>query len=241
MSKSNGTLFGDKHTYTDWGLIASSRAYISPAIPKYNFKEVPGSDEIIDDTESLDGLIRFYTRKYSQDFLILSKRANWFDIYSKIQNYLNGKKMKMVLDEDPLYYYEGRFHVNEWKSDKSFSIISIEGTIYPYKLKISNDQSTQEDWLWDPFDFENGIIVDRNDAYDIEVDGYMEITIHGSRMQDCPVIWSSADMTVTFEGETYNLVYGENIIPEIQITEGDHVLAFTGTGTVNVNYKIGSL
>ena len=57
----------------------------------------------------------------------------------------------------------------------------------------------------------------------------------------CPMITVSKDMTVTFEGNTYNLKTGTNKIYEILISEGENTLTFTGTGTVSIDYTGGSL
>ena len=44
--------------------------------------------------------------------------------------------MRAVLEDDPEYYYEGRFSVNSWKSDKTHSSITINYSVAPYKKKL---------------------------------------------------------------------------------------------------------
>ena len=40
----------------------------------------------------------------------------WHMAYSDIMDYLHGQKLRAVLEDDPEYFYEGRFTVNVWKS-----------------------------------------------------------------------------------------------------------------------------
>ena len=241
MSSSNGAWFEKKHSYQDWKLIPKERAVISPAEPKYQIQEIPGSDEVIDDTEALDGRVHYSQRTYTHEFLVLDARKRWFSIYSEIQNYLQGKRLQLILDEDPLYYYEGRFKVNEWKSDKGYATIVIEGTLNPYKKERFN---SLEDWEWDSFNFENGVI---REYGNLIVEGTLELIIPGTRLSVVPVITvsdlaeGSKEMEVTFEGNTYTLAEGENEIADIEIVEGENVLIFSGTGTISIDYRGGSL
>lgn len=232
---SYGVTFGEKHTFRDWGLLPAERARVSPAKPKYNIAEIPGSDEVIDYTDALDGHVHYEQREYSQKFNIIKPRSSWFSLYSEIMDYLQGKKLKMILDEDPAYYYEGRFQVDEWNSEKKYSTITIIGSVYPYKMETT---SSEEDWLWDTFDFENGII---REYGNLTVDGNLEVTVIGSRRVSVPIITVSSDMEVDFQGKTYKLTTGENEIPDIEIGEGEYMLTFRGNGTVSIDYRGGRL
>ena len=230
-----GVTFGEKHTFRDWGLLPAERAKVSPAEPKYNISEIPGSDEVIDYTDTLDGHVHYKQREYSQKFNIIKPRSSWFSIYSDIMDYLQGKKLKMILDEDPTYYYEGRFQVDEWNSEEKYSTITIIGSIYPYKMETS---SSTEDWIWDTLDFENGII---REYGNLTLDGSLEVTVIGSRRISVPIITVSSDMEVDFQGKTYQLTTGDNEIPDIEIGDGEYELTFRGNGTVTISYRGGRL
>jgi hypothetical protein len=143
--------------------------------------------------------------------------------------------MKIILDEDPSYYYIGRVTVNEWESDKRTSVITITADVDPYKYRM---QSTTEDWLWDPFNFETGVIrYYRN----LPVWGEMSITVIGDQMDVIPVITVSNDytvvpqpgMSVDFNGVRYWLQQGANYNDSIVITEGDNLFTFYGYGIVS--------
>lgn len=57
------------------------------------------------------------------------------------------------------YYYEGRLSVNSFQSDKLASKIVIDYDLDPFKKMIF---STTEDWLWNPFDFVDGVIPEKD-------------------------------------------------------------------------------
>lgn len=235
----NGVTFGDKHSYRDWGLILKSRPVISPPSPKTLYIDIPGSDGVLDLTESLTGEVKFENRTITCEFNVIDSRKRWSNIYSEILDYLHGQRIKIILDEDPTYYYVGRFQVNEWKSDKVTSLITIEGNVEPYKLEIC---SSLDDWEWDSFNFETGII---RQWKDLTVGDSLTITVVGTRKTVVPsfIVQSNdgSGMTVTFDGRTYNLSDGVNRVVNINIKQETQTLVFTGNGTVSIDYRGGRL
>ena len=104
----NGVTFGSKHSYRDWGLFLKSRPVISPPNPKTVYIDIPGSDGVIDLTESLTGDVKFENRTLTCEFIVLDARNRWSNIYSEIMDFLQGQQMKVIFDEDPTFYYIGR-------------------------------------------------------------------------------------------------------------------------------------
>ena len=129
----HGVIFGDKHTYRDWGLLTKSRPNISPPTPKLKLVQVPGSDNIIDLTESLTGQVHYEMRTISFEFVMMAERARWPSLYSEIMNYLHGKKIRIIMDDDPNFYYTGRVTVGNLDPDKKTAVISMEAQVEPYK------------------------------------------------------------------------------------------------------------
>ena len=235
----DGVTFGTKHSYRDWGLLLKSRPVISPPSPKTVYVDIPGSDGVIDLTESLTGDVKFDNRTIKCEFVVLDARNRWSDIYSEIMDYLHGQRMRVRLDEDPTYYYEGRLQVNEWKSDKVTSIITIEGDVEPYKMEMF---SSLEDWEWDSFNFETGII---RDYKEIRVEESLTFTIEGRRKSVVPSFTVVSDdgsgLQVRFNGTTYDLPDGTSRVLNIVIKNGTNTLYFTGNGTVSIDYRGGRL
>lgn len=125
--------FGEMNTWKDWHLVPSSRPVFNPPQPKYKTLDIPGGNGIIDLSESLTGYPVFQNREGSFEFIVMNGYEEWYRIYSRISNYLHGRKLKAILEDDKEYYYEGRFSVNNWKSDKNFSLITIDYSVVPYK------------------------------------------------------------------------------------------------------------
>lgn len=229
-----GVTIGEKHSYNDWGLILSSQT-ISPPTPQINMVSVPMRDGSIDITETLSGDVKYEDRTLTFTFTVIDARNTWSSKVSEIQNYIHGKRMRIVCDDDPGFYYVGRVSVNEWNSEKSVGKLVVECTVEPFKYDVA---SSSVDWEWDIFDFEEGII---NETGQLIVDGSITITLICRRKRMFPTFIASCAMTVTFDGETYNLKAGSQKVYDIFLCEGENQLTFSGSGTVSIDYIGGSL
>lgn len=239
-----GVTFGEKHSYRDFGLILKSRPVISPPSPKTIYIDIPAADGVIDLTESLAGEVKYENRTITCEFNVVDARKRWSNIYSNILDYLHGKRMKVVFDEDPTYYYIGRLKVNEWKSDKATSTIIIEGTVEPYKM---NKSSSVEDWEWDSFNFETGYITEFND---LTVEEKLVLNFPNSRKSVVPK-WtvSSSDgngLRVVIGGVasgrgSYDLPDGTTTNPAIIFKEGMNYVEVWGNGTISIDFRGGRL
>ena len=150
--------FNGRNTWKDWHLIPSSRPVINPPTIKSNYIDIPGGNGTIDASTILtdypvyndrEGSIEYYvTRNYDS-------YASWVKVYSDVMNYLGGKKFKVILEEDPGFFYRGRVDVNQWKSEKDWSKITLDYHLEPFKYETL---ASTDRWLWDPFSFVDGII-----------------------------------------------------------------------------------
>lgn len=232
--------FGDKHTYKDWGLVPTSRPVFDPPSPKTTYVDIPGGDGSLDLTEALTGDVKYEMRKGSFEFLVKGRR-DWTRVYSEISDYLHGQRMKIMLDDDPPYYYLGRPQVNTWKSEKKHSTITIDAVVDPYKYEIF---SSIEDWKWDSFNFETGVV---RDYRNIQVDGSLTYNIPGTRKAVVPTFTVVSDdgsgikvqnrSNVYGWSRTVTLADGTSRNPEIVIRKGNNGLFFQGTGTVTIDYR----
>ena len=53
--------------------------------------------------------------------------------YRQIANYLHGKRYKCLLEDEPDFYYEGRFQVGNLGSNKNYSTLTINYDLLPKK------------------------------------------------------------------------------------------------------------
>lgn len=229
---------GNKNTWDDWHLVPTSRPLVTPPPVKTHFVEIPGSDEIIDLTDVLAGRPVYGNRTGSWEFLVInsgqlepnSDYGEWHERYSTIMAYLQGREHEAILDDDPGYYYEGRFTVGSWSSQKGNSIITISYNVDPYKRDVYGANTR---WLWDPFNFETGVI--RSYKNMVVRNSLTVKYISTGVISSIPIITTSASgMTVQFDGTTYNLKKGANTMQFMHFEEGENRLVFTGNGRITI-------
>ena len=240
-------IIGDKNTWDDWHLIPSSRPLVNPPEIEENYIKIAGKDGFVDLSELFANRPIYGKRTGSWEFYADPNYAisePWDVKYSAIMAYLHGRTKYVILEDDPNYYYEGRLKVNQWKSDPNWSIVTIDYTLQPYKRSVTEFGS--DEWEWDPFDFENSII---EDYHEILVTGTKTVSVLGSMEPVVPTIvasglgQSSPDYVdeVVFEGETYSLSRGDNVIPQIVLKNGENTFEFSGLGKVSIKFRKGWL
>lgn len=229
-----GITFGDKHTFNDWNLYLASLTISVPKI-KENTIEVPGRDGVIDLSDILDNDIKYDNRTIEAEFITVKPISLFPSIYSEVMNYLHGKKMKIILDKDTGFYYIGRVKVDKTETDKRMGKIVIKAEVDPYKYEI---YSSTEDWIWDTFSFEDGII---REYKDLQVNGTMRLTIIGLRKVIHPIITTSKAIILTFNNKNYAIPKGKSELLDVNLVQGDNYLLFTGNATISIEYRGGSL
>ncbi len=238
--------FGNKNTWDDWHLIPTSRPYMELPEIKTNIIDIPGAYGSLDISESLVGHILYENRQGSLEFYIDHEYwKSWVDTFHTIASYLHGQRMKCILEDDPGYYYDGRFTVSKWSSEESYSKITIDYDVYPFKKELTE---RSEPWLWDPFDFEEGII---HEGYSKSFTGTYILTIDGTDEYIVPTFYCASSfvpaptVTVEYNGVTKTLELGKtNIFPEWSISNGSHKFKFVTDGghcDLTVHYQGGLL
>lgn len=154
------------NTWDDWSLMPTSRPIIAPPNVEFKFVPVPYSNEQIDLTNlrygSRQGSFEFaidmsshrirwkdlepyrwmdveqYTWGEISELTADFKENSWTNIFKDFMDFLNGARMKVVLEDDPTRYYEGRVWADKFTSGKDFSRISISYILEPFKRNSSN-------------------------------------------------------------------------------------------------------
>lgn len=129
----NTVRFDTYNSFEDFGLVLSGKSIGAPA-PKLLSVDIPCGDGALDYTDYF-GRTNYYNRELSFDFTVAESPREFLTVYSRLQNLLNGRKMKITLSEDPLFYYVGRVSVDDWKSEKNIGKVTIKVNAEPYKLK----------------------------------------------------------------------------------------------------------
>lgn len=204
------------HTFTDLNLKQLASIVKSPAIPKRHLiTEVMGIDGQLDATY-LFGPVRFENRTITARFEGQDQNYDeWCEACSRTENALHGRHAQIIFDIDPDWYWDGFVTVTPTKEAIVYSEMEICVEVYPYKLR-------RQEYLMKAA-VANSTLKLKND-----------------RMPVCPVIVTDADLQVTVDGKSYDLTEGRNE-PEFELYEGENVLEFTGSGTVEISWRGGSL
>ena len=208
--------FGTKWAHADYGLIVAPYAIPMPE-PQMNFVEIPGRDGALDLSEAF-GTVRYTDRIIP---LTLYARAPFDTSISAFAADVHGRRMNVIFDRDPTYYYDARMTIEDVERHAGYCELSLECRAKPYKLEH----------------FETAITVLPT--------GSATVTLTNTRMPVVPVITVSAGMTLTFtllgKDYTVNLSAGTHIIPSLVLMEGDTEIGITGTGRITFTYRKGTL
>ena len=208
--------FGTKWAHADYGLIVAPYAIPMPE-PQMNFVEIPGRDGALDLSEAF-GTVRYTDRIIP---LTLYARAPFDTSISAFAADVHGRRMNVIFDRDPTYYYDARMTIEDVERHAGYCELSLECRAKPYKLEH----------------FETAITVLPT--------GSATVTLTNTRMPVVPVITVSAGMTLTFtllgKDSTVNLSAGTHFIPSLVLMEGDTEIGITGTGRITFTYRKGAL
>lgn len=211
-----GVIFGSYHSFDEWGLLLKEKEIKAPE-PKVQQIEIEGGDGVLDLTEFF-GEVKYNNRSLSFTFCKMNiKPGDFLALFSTVQNAIHGKKMQVILDDDPAFFYSGRVTVNEWKSNKNLGEIVIEVDAEPYKMKLAETVVSKA------------------------VSGSASIILANSRKRVVPVITTTVEMTISFDGYSGTFSSGTFTIPELELHEGETTVAVTGTGNISFRYREGGL
>ena len=209
-------VINDKSTL-DYGLRCTKFSIEAPKL-KRHVVELKGANGQIDLSEVFSGRPMCSTRKLTAEFDVEDRHfSRWMQLSSELLNWIHGKRAEITASTDPDFYYEGRIAVTVAKKNKVYSTVKIDADCEPFKKQVNPDRE--------------------------------EFTVSGSRLKNyfadempaIPVITCSAAMTVTFCGETYSLMQGENRIYELVTSPGTNEYLFSGSGSVQFVCRGGRL
>ena len=143
-------------TLDDWGCAIGNNNYIKEPDVETYYIDIPGTDGFLDGSEAITGRTIYKSREI--DILLGGKkpREDWDSFISNIRGQLHGKNVRVTFSNDPAYFWTGRAYITDF--DRSREVGQFHLSIPkadPYKYSLAD---STEDWLWDPFDFETGVI-----------------------------------------------------------------------------------
>lgn len=221
-----GMKIGEFHSYKDFGLVPTSKPVVNLPSPKLEYLDIPGRQGEIDITESLTGEVIYEMRTGSFEFLV-SDMDKWQEVYRKLLSTVHGKKINLILDTEKDYVYKGRLWVSEFKSDKNYSLITLEYKLEPYKYRLEY--------------LKNGEFIHRIDKIAITSSKSITLTFD-SDMTIVPEFHNRTEnvLTLNFQGKKFTLPKGMSRFPEVRGRK-DLTLSFAGNSIIDILYKRGWL
>lgn len=211
----NTVYFDEYNSWEDFHLILSEKKIESPAY-KSETTDIPGGDGVLDHTEYF-GEVKFKNRKLTFTFTTFGSQYDLAEILSRVQNAIQGRKVKITLSNDSDFYYIGRVKIKTPTNDKNIMKIPMECDCEPYKYKV----------------FET--VIKKT------INGEVRISCPNLRKTVVPTIVTDGEIKITFDGATYSLSAGTYLLPEIYFTEGTNILTIEGTATIEIRYREGGL
>jgi len=208
--------FGTKWAHADYGLIVAPYAIPMPE-PQTNYVEIPGRDGALDLSEAF-GTVRYADRIIP---LTLYARAPFDALISAFTSDVHGRRMNVIFDRDPTYYYDARVALEDLERHAGYCELSLKCCTKPYKLEHFETSMT------------------------VLPAGSATVTLTNTRMPVVPTITVSAEMTLTFTISAINydvtLSAGAHVVPSLVLMEGETEIGITGTGSITFTYRKGAL
>ena len=114
-------------------LVLGQKEIAAPSV-KTSKIEIDGADGSIDYSDFF-GEVKYGEATHVFSFTALVPRSDFLSHYSIVKNALHGKKLKIIIDDDPSFYYVGRCYVSKFTNEKGIGTISVECECEPYKYK----------------------------------------------------------------------------------------------------------
>lgn len=257
--------FGDKNTWDDWHLIPETQPVVSMPTQKTNYIDIPGASGSLDLSESLTGYPLFNDREGSFTFILTNNvgvsqpyenRKKIHRVVEDIAEHLHGKVMRMRLEDDSNYYYEGRFSVSDPSPEEGFSKVTINYRVGPYKWSIFS--SVESNWMWDTFNFNTDTIYDGvYSNIQLNANVTKTITIPGSILGTAPiqplfylqknVSGSGWNINMSCNNKAYNsgdIGSSSNYVNDDFVSTGNDLIIYatsTSGGLLSINFRPGRL
>lgn len=244
-----------RHTNDDWHLVPEKLLVVDPPEFKSNEIKNPGGDGILDLSEAITGFPMYGQRTGSWEFSVLNDWTPYQLLYSDILNFVHGKNVKVILTDEPDWYYNGRIIIEGYSPDSYHSKIKMKYSFDPYKLYITD---TTGDWQWPSLNLVNGVIYQRmfkNIQYTIRKTLHFSGTDIGRRVVNPTFTLVSGTCTkLSVKNEELwgsnpviheNLSIGDNYFTNVVFSgynpNNNIIVDIYGTGTINIKFRPGKL
>lgn len=208
-----GTIY---NSLSDFNLAINNTDYIGDPVLDEHYSFVPGRSGPLDYTNVFGGPSYKY-REIKIQFGGIQESEDWDGWISNFRNLFHGKVIKLIFGNDPNWYYTGRCTVEEFSHNRALGTFYLcINYAYPYKLKDISETVTA-------------------------TGGGTTKQITVTEEPVIPEITCANNITIIENGVSYSFDAGTSKDPEFKLTAGTHTLVITGSGSVTIAYRDGSL
>lgn len=213
-----GVSFHGLHSYRDLHLLLTEKEIGAPEVKRHTI-DIEGADGELDFTDFF-GEPKYQNVQHRFAFESIQPRNEQLSQFSEIKNRLHGKKGRIILDDDPSFFYVGRCSVSKYTNEKGIGRITVECDCEPYKYKLTET-----------------VVIKA-------IDGTVEVSLTNARKRAVPEvkIESEGGLNIVFNtSNVWDLGSGTYTLPELELTEGENIVTVTGTGTITFTWQEAAL
>lgn len=205
-----GAMFGNKYSVDDYRAIMNYARITTPTV-KENYVDIPGGNSSLDLTEAVSG-VTFNDGQISFKFTFFKEEDR-----SRMRNDLHGRKLQIVLEREPEYFYDGRLFCRDGDYTGCIFELYINARVAPYKQEKQMTLHMEE------------------------ITAAKDILLDNDRMPSIPVITVEGNIRLTYGGIGVQLSDGVYTIPEITLLDGLNRIHAEGKGSIKLQYRKGKI
>lgn len=212
-----GVSFLGYHSFRDLHLLLTEKEIGSPEVKRQTI-DIDGADGELDFTDFF-GEPKYQNAQHRFSFESIQPRNEQLSQFTEVKNKIHGKKGRIILDDDPSFFYIGRCFVSNYKNEHGIGRITVECDCEPYKYMAEKTVVYQA------------------------VDGTVTLPLVNSRKRAVPevTIATEGSINIVFGTNIWDLGAGTYTLPELELAEGINEVKLTGTGTVTLSWQEAAL
>lgn len=183
-----------------------------------NLVEVPGRDGALDlSTVLTNGVPRYNSRTLTATLECSEgTRADRLQLVSDIINRLDGRRLRIILPDDPGRYLEGRVNVRTNYNDNAHAAVTVTAVCDPWRYNL----------------VESVVKVEGTAA------GALTVLANGGRRAVTPSVVITGEVVLTDGSHEWTLTPGTYTLVDLVLTAGSRVpITCTGSGTASFTYR----
>lgn len=201
-----------------YGFLLKWRTLSAPNI-KSNYKAIIGMQGDLDLTESLGDV--FYENRVI-DMGMKHPDDNWYADYESLMNEFHGKDVHIKFENDPDWYWAGRISIGGYSARNHD--LSMTASVFPFKLAETKTVIS--------------LSVDAENEAAAET-----IFLPPSRLKVSPKFTATTEngLTVKWGTSTASVSAGSHYVDGLTVGASGLTIKVWGTGTMQIDYRVGSL